>query len=92
MPVVVLVHLVPQYNTSSIFDGMVLEQHANPGFYLLPRKSAVPAHLSWQCKIWKVAGGYGFVTCSDTMLESMLDALWRCPNGYYIEYNLCNSR
>jgi hypothetical protein len=71
----ILAHLVPQYNTSSIFDGMVLEPHANPGFYLLPLKSVVPTHLGRQCKIWKVASGYSFVTGSDTMLESVLNAL-----------------
>jgi hypothetical protein len=71
----ILAHLVPQYNTSSIFDGMVLEPHANPGFYLLPLKSAVPTHLGQQCKIWKVASGYRFVTGSDTVLESVLNAL-----------------
>jgi hypothetical protein len=44
-------------------------------FYLLPLNSVVPTHLSWQFKIWKVAGGYGFVSGSDTMLENMLNAL-----------------
>jgi hypothetical protein len=69
-----------------------LEPHTNTGLNLLPRKSLVLAHLSRQCKICKVAGGFGFVRGSDTMLESMLNALCRCPNGYYIEYNLCNPR
>ena len=42
----VLAHLVPQHNTSGIFDSMIFEPLANPDFYLLPLKSAVLTHLS----------------------------------------------
>lgn len=75
MPVVlcVLARLVPQCNISSIFNSMVLEPCANPGCYL----SNLGANVLYTVilRFVEVAGGCSFVSGSDTMLESMLNAL-----------------